>query len=155
MSDRERWIVYPLLLLALAASLKPRFVPGEGHFTRLDCEQLVAKRADCEQFVANRADVEQGIRARGLRIDDVAGKTQAALVPTPTGGHLSLVRYGLGPPDAGNQEFEIFVSTARRQLVPLGKVRIEPIESTNKDAEKGPAATNDTQSDAPAKTPPG
>ena len=45
MTERERWIVYPLLFLALGASMRDKFTkPAEFEATKLECDELRAHR---------------------------------------------------------------------------------------------------------------
>ena len=52
MSDRERWIVYPLLFFALLLGAKDRIVPPDPlACQRLECQSLVIKSADGRELV--------------------------------------------------------------------------------------------------------
>src|SRR4051812_8581888 len=60
MSDRERWIVYPLLFLSLGASLRSKVAPVdqiEAHNIRCDT-LLEARSIRCESIVANQLGTE-------------------------------------------------------------------------------------------------
>ncbi len=44
MSNRERWVIYPLLFLALGFALKPKFVPPENFKCQsIECDDLLVK----------------------------------------------------------------------------------------------------------------
>jgi hypothetical protein len=68
MSDRERWVVYPLLLMAIGLALQPRFKPIDVQFKTLTCEKLVcgegaaltsltSDKLVTKSLLANRANV--------------------------------------------------------------------------------------------------
>jgi hypothetical protein len=64
MSDRERWIVYPLLFLALGVALRNQFLPTRL-FGALDVRaaELTAQRIRCNQLVVNEeADCKKVIK---------------------------------------------------------------------------------------------
>ncbi len=46
MTSRERWIIYPLLFLALGAALRDKMVPGNVEAFSVDCSQLTCHRLD-------------------------------------------------------------------------------------------------------------
>jgi hypothetical protein len=68
MSDRERWIVYPLLFLTLGVALRNQFFPtrrfgavdlraGELSAQRIRCNQLVVNdKANCRELKFNHAE---------------------------------------------------------------------------------------------------
>ena len=75
MSTRERWIVYPLLFLALGLALRDKILPashmlvGEIAAGQIRCNQFQADRAACnqlqaEQAVCNRVQSDQVICKR-------------------------------------------------------------------------------------------
>lgn len=41
MNDRERWIIYPLLFLALGSAVVDKLMPRDATFAMLECEALV------------------------------------------------------------------------------------------------------------------
>jgi hypothetical protein len=47
MSERERWIVYPLLFFALGASLRDKFLQHVST-KEIECQRLVTKQIECE-----------------------------------------------------------------------------------------------------------
>jgi hypothetical protein len=57
MSNRERWIVYPLLFLALLSSIGDKLVPQESQrFAAVECGQLALVGPDGEKLIALRSD---------------------------------------------------------------------------------------------------
>jgi hypothetical protein len=67
MTDRERWIVYPLLFLTLGIALRNQFLPtrrfgavdlraGELSAQRVVCKELITEKGEClQQFQFNEA----------------------------------------------------------------------------------------------------
>ena len=55
MNDRERWVIYPLLFLALGAALKDKMIPSEAKFRKVECDELVVARVSgrllCEELI--------------------------------------------------------------------------------------------------------
>jgi hypothetical protein len=96
MSDRERWIVYPLLLMALGLALQPKFKTLDAQFGEIKCAKLicnelaagdahVARRLDTSQLDTHHLDAAQlksGVAALGIlkaeaaNIDIVNSKLQ-------------------------------------------------------------------------------
>jgi len=70
MSDRERWIVYPLLFLALGASLRDK-MDGKIHIDKIDCSR---------------------IRCAELTVVGDDEKPQVALRSSKAGGTVSVIR---------------------------------------------------------------
>lgn len=72
MSERERWIVYPLLFLALGASLRDKLL--KQTFTEtLRCEQLVCNEIHCEgglQIVRGNQSLAE-LRDSNLRVTNI------------------------------------------------------------------------------------
>jgi hypothetical protein len=102
MSNRERWIVYPLLFLALGFSLKARF---EGD-PRIECEQLACRTifvrdADgkprivlgAEVTSENSTDKETPSHRHGGIIELLGddGKSLAQITATENGGRFEAV----------------------------------------------------------------
>jgi hypothetical protein len=87
MSDRERWIVYPLLFLTLGIALRNQFFPtrrfgavdlraGELSAQRIRCNELVVNdKADCRDV---KFDSAAGNSIRSDRADSVRSRTEIA-----------------------------------------------------------------------------
>ena len=148
-TSRERWIIYPLLFLALGAALRDKLnLPthigdlatqiraGEIAAPRVRCTQLV-----CEQLVVNgpegRPVVVAGANAEtkaGI-IETLAadGSPQTRLFSTDTGGMVSAIGHGgkvvLVMGHAG-QDFGVFAQSPEQgTLLPLvlpGRIEIKP-----------------------------
>ncbi|HEY2759298.1 MAG TPA: hypothetical protein VGI75_01105 [Pirellulales bacterium] len=139
MSDRERWIVYPLLFLAIGMSMRNQAL--------FDEDRDVRKHAESEL-----------IRCRGLEVVDASGKTRwimgttksgegllelsgdegklaARLTSNPTGALLSLLdRTGELALDIGYQSQQILMIISHR-LVPQYQVfRLPIIPPRDRDA---------------------
>lgn len=72
MSNRERWVIYPLLFLALGFALKPKFVPPEKFKCRLiECDELIVGRnlVAVGKFQAARIDTGVLHVSRSAQID--------------------------------------------------------------------------------------
>jgi hypothetical protein len=107
MSSRERWIVYPLLFLALGTAIKPKLVPAE----RVTCRTLdvvddelrtrirmtaatasdkgeirIANRQG-ESVVVLRSDA--ATRAGSIETFNDNGKLQTAMMSSATGGEVA------------------------------------------------------------------
>jgi hypothetical protein len=63
MTSRERWIVYPLLLLTLGIVMRDKVVP-QGHF---QANEVTAARIRCGQLQVDQAVSADGIAARSLQ----------------------------------------------------------------------------------------
>ena len=82
MTERERWIVYPLLVVAVSLGIKDRIrPPAEFRAQRIICNDLtVAKQIACSELAATKQvaviDEELSIRAR--------------MLATPSGGAMAI-----------------------------------------------------------------
>lgn len=76
MTERERWIVYPLLFLALGAALRDKLIK-QTFSERIECELLV-----CDDIVArNKVQANVAVRSPLLEADSVtAGRVNSAAV---------------------------------------------------------------------------
>jgi hypothetical protein len=106
MSTRERWIVYPLLFLALGAALRDKLIPP-GHLgnpgmqfeagtittPRLRCQGLQAGQVVCERLMVN------GPNDRPVIIAGTDNANRAGIIETFTAGGIPQVR--LGSSDSG------------------------------------------------------
>jgi hypothetical protein len=90
MSDRERWIVYPLLTLAIALGAKTRWdaFRGTSDFHMITCRTLVVQNELGEQQLVLQQNA-QGAAEVGLL---GANGVEARLVADEGGGRLMLVR---------------------------------------------------------------
>ncbi|MBW3600437.1 MAG: hypothetical protein KY475_24635 [Planctomycetes bacterium] len=91
MSDRERWIVYPLLVFSLALGVKERFDASQGtsKFNTLVCRALVVEN----ELGQTQAVIQEN--ARGAAELSLAGKdnlVEASLTADDGGGRLMLMR---------------------------------------------------------------
>lgn len=82
MSTRERWIVYPLLFLALGAALRDKYIrPSRLQAARVEAEEMVVH----QQLLVNDA------RCRNVAVIDSVGAERARLSATPSDtGQLAL-----------------------------------------------------------------
>jgi hypothetical protein len=81
MTERERWIIYPLLLLALGVSLRDRLVktapPAQSDTARVQREELRAQRiVQCEELRTHRIVVVEPKQSRPCMVLDTAPETQ-------------------------------------------------------------------------------
>jgi hypothetical protein len=84
MSERERWIVYPLLLFALGAALRDKFTQQvhteELHAAKIACEELVVLDSDdphrsvAKLLSAPSQNSASGARYGVLALNDSEGK---------------------------------------------------------------------------------
>jgi hypothetical protein len=91
MSDRERWIVYPLLVLSLALAVKDRYDAWQGtsEFNVLVCRTLLVQNEVGEV----QAVIQEN--TRGAAELSLAGKgelVEASLTADEGGGRLMLMR---------------------------------------------------------------
>jgi hypothetical protein len=115
MSDRERWIVYPLLLMALGMAAAPRLAPGTGRFEDLHCKRLYCAEAD----------VKVKLDTTRVSLTDSKGALQAELLATEKGGRLDVTRYAkTGNLPLKDHDMEIFVQNSQRLQIPLGVLHI-------------------------------
>jgi len=111
MSQRERWVVYPLLFLALGLALRDKLVPPKSLTAGMIwCDQLeVLGQADCHQ----------------LTVHDAAGNPRVRLTTLDHGGRLELdAREGqttlvLGADDDGLRYGLFALRPGGKRLVPL------------------------------------
>ncbi len=162
MSDRERWIVYPLLLLAIGLAMGNRLVlQDEGAGSEADvvhCKGLEVQGVDGKPIVTLAGDVKgDGI----LQINDAQGNLQSRLSANPSGAALELLdhtgkiyalvghdanRVGLfaGDAESGRVLWNLSVLTRSReqQQQPDGEPKTTPPKSeTDKDDKSSPKPT--------------
>ena len=116
MTTRERWIVYPLLALALGSSIKSHIV------RRFECDTLVASK---------------------IEIVDRHSRRQAVFQSTPDGGELSLISPVTGAQTtiSSNSVFTQYVKTFHlngRQLIKF-PARADALDPPIKIKDKQPA----------------
>jgi hypothetical protein len=92
MSDRERWIVYPVLTLSLALSAKTRWdaFRGTSDFHVVTCRTLVVRNELDEEQIVLQQNSQGAAEASLLGADGV----EALLTAGEGGGRLMLVRSG-------------------------------------------------------------
>jgi hypothetical protein len=149
MSTRERWIVYPLLFLALGTAIKPKLVPAE----RVSCRKLEVVDQDLQpriRLTAGASD-EGAIRIINrsgqpvvvLRSDAATraglmetlsddGRVQTAMMSSATGGEVAAFDLGvrksvaLGYRDGRfgliETNLETNLETAAPTFVPISKL---------------------------------
>jgi hypothetical protein len=170
MSDRERWIVYPLLFMTLGIALRDKVVPPSflgDNSMRLVAGETSSRGIRCGEMRANhivcdRLDVTNGERpvvvlgtdssTRGGIVETFSnqGAPQVRLLPTDAGG-IVYTSAGLGKPslimgDIG-QAVGVFVQSPENgSIIPLTAVAPQP--------EKKPDAPSAPQKTEPT-TPPG
>ncbi len=91
MSDRERWIVYPMLVLSLALGVKGRYDAWEGtsEFNAITCRSLLVENELNEPI----ALIQQNDRgAAELNLAGAEGLVEASLTADEGGGRLLLMR---------------------------------------------------------------
>lgn len=105
MSDRERWIIYPLLFFSLLLAARGQCNhPREAKFHRLVCHQLEilpsGSRSGRIDLFGKNNQLRVSINASGknnagvIEIRDAQGKKAVRLVTTDEGGLIQLVRTG-------------------------------------------------------------
>jgi hypothetical protein len=142
MTTRERWIVYPLLFLALGTAVKPKLVPPD-----ITCRRLIVldeERRSRVQLGVTGDDADpflQLVAANGLplitlRSDPTAqagrietrtvnGVLQTAMTSTATGGELiaqdraAKNEIGIGYRDGHAGLFDSDLTTRRSVLLPI------------------------------------
>ena len=140
MSERERWTIYPLLILALGASLKDKVVPPRNfEVDRLKCNQIEAAKANLGVAQAElatlvgatvqRLQVAEGdyqlLQARKFRIVGKDGSVRVLLgeTETETGGGIQIYGNGDHPvatvvasPDGTSATVQIFNAEGQRRV---------------------------------------
>lgn len=93
MSDRERWIVYPLLVLSLALGIKGRWDAwrSTSEFNVITCRTLLVKNELNEPQAVIQQN-EQG--AAEFSLAGAGGLVEASLTADEGGGRLLLMRRG-------------------------------------------------------------
>jgi hypothetical protein len=92
MSDRERWIVYPLLMFSLFMTLRTRLLPPvrpmpEVRAERIECSNFELLGPDGQPRIRLAATAEAG----QLAVYNASGKVLATLGATGRGGMLSTI----------------------------------------------------------------
>jgi hypothetical protein len=130
MSTRERWIVYPLLLLALGTAIKPKLVHPQQQETMLPPTTLRVGRVECAELAILGRNEEPrilaGTTASGglIRVFDAQGRkvvairadaaTRAGLIETLNeSGHPQAVMMS----SAVGGELAAYDNTLQRSLV--------------------------------------
>jgi hypothetical protein len=82
MSDRERWIVYPLLFLTLGIAIRNQFLPtrmfgamslraGEMSSQKIVCKEIVAEQAKFDQVECGQMQMDEAL-AKHIRVVGLA-----------------------------------------------------------------------------------
>lgn len=88
MSTRERWIVYPLLFLALGLALRDKVLPR----TRpLRAATVEVDRLVVHELLAATAVDALRVQCRGLAVTAPDGRPQVQLLTTPRGGMVRAI----------------------------------------------------------------
>ena len=97
MSTRERWIVYPLLFLALGTAIKPKLVPAE----RVSCRHLEVVDEKLEPVKKKvddlKAESDRKIAEARARLDEEKKKLEERL--KALSGGVNLPRLPGRPPE--------------------------------------------------------
>ncbi len=107
MTERERWIVYPLLFLTMGISLRGKAYPTKKvEADRVDSKDIHAERIECDELVVTGADgktaavlnVKGGglITARRIACDELIvpgadGKPAVVLNASKSGGMVTAI----------------------------------------------------------------
>ena len=96
MSTRERWIVYPLLFLALGLALRDKLIPPERiRAFHLQVQDLRADRVECRQSTAGKVEcnrIEAGQAAfQVLSAGGPNGLDGLRMYAAPQGGRLEIL----------------------------------------------------------------
>jgi hypothetical protein len=87
MTERERWIVYPLLLLAIGTALKDKFgIPSEVRAERIICKKIdCTERINSNNLVAKRGQFESLTTTKQFVVLGPDSQPRVAIqaVPTP------------------------------------------------------------------------
>jgi hypothetical protein len=147
MSTRERWIVYPLLFLALGTAIKPKLVPAERvacrHLEVVDEElqpriRLTAgARDDGAIRIMNRSGQavvmlksDAATRAGLIETLNDAGRVQTAMMSSAGGGEVAAYDLGehhsvrLGHNDGQIGLVQMDLESAASTFVPIAKLAI-------------------------------
>ena len=110
MSDRERWIVYPLLLLAVGLALQPKLVPVDVQLNEVKCDKLM-----CNELIAKQT----------IAVIDPKGSPQAELKSTNSGGQIEIVRYSRSARSPKRDvDIRMYASDGADNFIPLGIARL-------------------------------
>ncbi len=75
MSDRERWIVYPLLVLAIGLALQPRITMVDVQFGTVRCEKLVCGDAAVAQSLTSKAITSEELASTQVKSRNVTAES--------------------------------------------------------------------------------
>lgn len=120
MSNRERWVVYPLLFLALGASLRPAFFPS----ARLAAGQMRAQVVQggilrCKELVLEGPDSQEMLVARCRPLGDMG------TIPVLQTRAAVMVVADADPQQAGKERGMWWMLTPRGVLIPKGAAAAE------------------------------
>jgi hypothetical protein len=80
MTERERWIVYPLLFLALGITVKDKLPPKH-----IEVDEVRSKRAEVDEMRSKRMDADE-VRCAKLVVADRGNREHVIVGSTPGGG---------------------------------------------------------------------
>jgi hypothetical protein len=143
MTERERWIVYPLLFLALGVALRDKFV---GTTTRsIHCQELVvedeASGNEQPRVIAKIGRFDASGKVEGLSVNGVINAEQYALQ-----GNVFLPPFPVMPP-------RVMPPMQRTPNQQPGTPSMQP--NTAPGSPTTPKSSTDTAAPAGAATPPG
>ncbi|MEN6405723.1 MAG: hypothetical protein ABFC77_04545 [Thermoguttaceae bacterium] len=100
MSNRERWIVYPLLFLSLGMAVRDKVMPhGVLRAKELICDHVVSNRSECLALLVNGpknrpvviAGTDTNLRAGSIETFTEDGLPQVQLRSTESGGMVTAI----------------------------------------------------------------
>jgi len=145
MSQRERWTVYPLLILALGASLKDKIAPPRRlDVSEIQCDVLVANAEVTTQRVQAVEAIQDRLKTAELQVIGSNGSVRALMKETKTGNGGGLQIYGdgnhpvlLAAADQEGHAGTLQLFTAEGQLrVALSTAESNGVISTFRDADE-------------------
>jgi hypothetical protein len=93
MSDRERWVIYPLLVFALGLGIRPLVMPQTGEFDDVTCDHLVCKEltlraTDSQRRLAHLGPTPEQRPQLVLFADEERPAVRLAVEPEGQGGEV-------------------------------------------------------------------
>ncbi|MEX2186558.1 MAG: hypothetical protein WD875_07180 [Pirellulales bacterium] len=93
MTDRERWIVYPLLMMALGLALQPKITEVNARFGDVKCARLICDDVRSNQLQSNQLICGQLATQRAevaLQLDAARAKTRILSTEVMNAGGASI-----------------------------------------------------------------
>jgi hypothetical protein len=139
MTERERWVVYPLLFLALGASLRDKFPPSRTTSKIIECEEL--RIVDADQLGEDlqprplvrigQTPSSAGAAASGLVVVNGDARVDGQLIVQNVPVVPALQNMGQGL-DNIRQGLQILFGGTREQAPPRqGRPRQPPVRDNN------------------------